>query len=194
VKELTIDHITTSNIYPKNNRLVINTSNGTIVIQSNSTKGNTIARISGVYDGGEKPKFHIHTIRGTHETPESLRPGDFGMSMGFTTYFEKNGEDIAKSLVALIPQVELDADITHPAPKSNLNLLVNAGDGTGEYENDYRVWRFLSDGSLKSKIFQCSEQNTASINNIEPKNGMIIYNSNTHKFQGYANGTWVELH
>ena len=25
-------------------------------------------------------------------------------------------------------------------------------------------------------------------------NGMIIYNSTTNKFQGYANGTWVDLH
>ena len=25
-------------------------------------------------------------------------------------------------------------------------------------------------------------------------NGMIIYNESTHKFQGYANGTWVDLH
>jgi hypothetical protein len=25
-------------------------------------------------------------------------------------------------------------------------------------------------------------------------NGMIIYNSDTNKFRGYANGTWVDLH
>ena len=194
MKEIAVDHIKISYIQPNNDRITVDTSNGTIVIQSNSTKGKTVARISGAYDGGEKPKFHIHTIRGTHENPESLRPGDFGMSMGFTTYFEKDGEDIAKSLAAFIPQVDFDADINHPAPASNLNLLVNAGDGSGEYENDYRVWRFLSDGSLKSKIFQCSEQNNVLINNIKPKNGMIIYNSNTHKFQGYANGIWVDLH
>jgi hypothetical protein len=27
-----------------------------------------------------------------------------------------------------------------------------------------------------------------------PVNGMIIYNNSTNKFQGYANGTWVDLH
>lgn len=27
-----------------------------------------------------------------------------------------------------------------------------------------------------------------------PENGWIIYNSTTHKFQGYANGSWVDLH
>ena len=29
---------------------------------------------------------------------------------------------------------------------------------------------------------------------ISPVNGMIIYNTSTNKFQGYANGTWVDLH
>jgi len=29
---------------------------------------------------------------------------------------------------------------------------------------------------------------------FSPQNGMIFYNSTTNKFQGYANGTWVDLH
>ena len=29
---------------------------------------------------------------------------------------------------------------------------------------------------------------------ITPQNGYIIYNSTTNKFQGYANGAWVDLH
>jgi hypothetical protein len=29
---------------------------------------------------------------------------------------------------------------------------------------------------------------------LTPANGDMIYNSTTHKFMGYANGTWVQLH
>lgn len=193
MKEISADTLSVSAIQPLGEQIIVNTSDG-IRIQSDIGEGRTVARISGVYAGKEKPKFHIHTIRGTHENPEALQPGDFGMSMGFTTYFEKDGVDIAKSLVAFIPQVEPFADIDHPAPASNLNLLVNAGDGTGEYANDYRYWRFNSNGSLESKVFQCFEQDTASINKIEAKNGMIVFNSETNKFQGYANGVWIDLH
>ena len=27
-----------------------------------------------------------------------------------------------------------------------------------------------------------------------PVNGMVYYNSSDHKFKGYANGVWVDLH
>lgn len=30
--------------------------------------------------------------------------------------------------------------------------------------------------------------------NLTPTNGMIIYNSTDNKFQGWANGAWVDLH
>lgn len=173
--------------------LTVDTVDGTI-IRSDQTNGNMVARISGVYAGGEKPKFHIHTIRGSHDSPETLRPGDFGTSMGFTTYFEHNGEDVGKSLAAFIPQLDENADPTHPAPASSLNIVVNAGDGTGEYAGDYRRWKFNKNGALESKILHCKEQDAGTVENIEAKNGMIIYNSDLGKFQGYANGIWVDLH
>ena len=182
--------ITAALIKAVNERITICTTDGTII---NST-GNTVARMTGVFSDGDKPKIDIHTVRGTLENPEPLKPGNYGMNLSFTTFFEEKGKDIGKSLATLVPQINEDADITHPAPASNLNILVNAGTSDGEYANDYRVWRFNSSGALESKIVQCFEQNTATINSIKPKNGMIIYNSDTHKFQGYANGVWIDLH
>ena len=35
---------------------------------------------------------------------------------------------------------------------------------------------------------------TADRDALTPENGMIIYNSTTNKFQGYANSVWVDLH
>lgn len=45
--------------------------------------------------------------------------------------------------------------------------------------------------SIEGTILKSSGANPSS---ITPSNGMIIYNTSTNKFQGYANGVWVDLH
>lgn len=184
------ENILTKTITAIDDKIVLNTSEGTIV----QTEGNVVARFIGVYNGEDKPKLDIHTVRGSTASPQVLQPGDYGMNVSFTTFFEHKGNDIAKSLATFVPQVDKSADVNHPAPASNLNVLVNCGDGKGEYANDYRVWRFVKNGAIESKIVQCVEQDNEKIKEIEPKNGMIIYNSDNDKFQGYANGKWVNLH
>ena len=41
-------------------------------------------------------------------------------------------------------------------------------------------------------VYNRTTTQRASISNVS--NGMIIYNTTDHKFQGYANGAWVDLH
>jgi hypothetical protein len=45
--------------------------------------------------------------------------------------------------------------------------------------------------SIEATILKSSGVNPSS---ISASNGMIIYNTSTNKFQGYANGAWVDLH
>lgn len=45
---------------------------------------------------------------------------------------------------------------------------------------------------INSRLSLPSFQTSASV--TSPENGFIIYNTTTHKFQGYANGAWVDLH
>jgi hypothetical protein len=45
---------------------------------------------------------------------------------------------------------------------------------------------------INSRLSLPSFATSASVTN--PENGFIIYNTTTHKFQGYANGVWVDLH
>lgn len=183
------EDILLSKISAVGHKIIVDKKGATMI----QTDGNVVARLTGVYNGNDKPKIDIHTVRGSVEEPEVLQPGDYGMNMSFTTLFRQEGGDIAKSLATFVPQVDKTADVFHPAPASNLNVLVNAGDGNGEYAEDYRVWQFKKDGSLKSKIFQCMKQNHETINKIKPINGMIIYNEDEGKFQGYTNGQWVNL-
>jgi hypothetical protein len=49
------------------------------------------------------------------------------------------------------------------------------------------------DGSYGAYL-QLANMTTGSRNALTAYNGMMLYNSTTNKFQGYANGTWVDLH
>jgi len=42
--------------------------------------------------------------------------------------------------------------------------------------------------------YQAANYTTTNRNALTAQNGDLIYNSTTHKFQGYANGSWVDLH
>ena len=42
--------------------------------------------------------------------------------------------------------------------------------------------------------YQVANYTTTNRNALTAQNGDLIYNSTTHKFQGYANGSWVDLH
>lgn len=183
-KEISVDVINANDQH-----LTVSTDKG-VILQSNS---NRVVRMVGVA-GGDKPRVEIHAVRGTIDEPETLHPGDYGVTLSFTTYSNETNNDISKSLVSLLSRVDPTADKTDNAPASSLSILVGAGDGQGEVLNDYRGWRFNKDGGFETKMVQCIEQSTLSINSIQPKNGMIVYNDDTHKFQGYANGVWVDLH
>lgn len=48
--------------------------------------------------------------------------------------------------------------------------------------------------SIGAKAFSLPLRTTTQRNALSATNGMVIYNTTDNKFQGYANGTWVDLH
>jgi len=51
-----------------------------------------------------------------------------------------------------------------------------------------------STGIVSNKFIQFGSYTTTQRNAISAANGMVVYNSTTNKFQGYAGGSWVDLH
>lgn len=69
------------------------------------------------------------------------------------------------------------------------------GSGTPEILSDNEI--LLSAGtrvSLTSSPIKMASFTTAERDILSASNGDMIYNSSTNKFQGYANGIWVDLH
>ena len=55
-------------------------------------------------------------------------------------------------------------------------------------ESGYMVYEIPIESVLRAANKTTTERDA-----LSPVNGMMIYNSTEHKFQGYANGVWVDL-
>ena len=56
------------------------------------------------------------------------------------------------------------------------------------------VGDITSTGTATAKGLQLSGYTTAERDALSATNGLVIYNTATKKFQGYAAGAWVDLH
>jgi hypothetical protein len=178
--------------------LTLSTTSRTVI----KTDSLYVIKVAGaVTDGapGTTPKFEFHSVRGSVDDPKELQPGDFTGAIRFTTILiDQHNEDVGKSLVVLLPQVDETADITDAAPTTNFHILLSAGDGKGSLENDknYHAFSFHNSGTFVS---QALKLDTASVDSIPPEPGTIVYNKELDKFQGYVKDAglgkpgWVNL-
>jgi hypothetical protein len=54
--------------------------------------------------------------------------------------------------------------------------------------------KITSLGEVVGQTLKCAGITEAQRDSLSPENGSIVYNTDRHKFQGYANGVWVDLH
>jgi hypothetical protein len=74
------------------------------------------------------------------------------------------------------------------------NIITNAS-GTPELQSDTDI--VLNAGTrveISNSPFKFASFTTVERNALSPQNGDVIYNTTDSKFQGYAGGTWVNLH
>jgi hypothetical protein len=71
--------------------------------------------------------------------------------------------------------------------------LSGSGTPTVYSETDLYLSASGSIEIITKSPFRLATMNTAERNTLTASNGDMIYNTSTNKFQGYANGTWVDL-
>jgi hypothetical protein len=71
---------------------------------------------------------------------------------------------------------------------------LNATSGAFQFRTTYSGGDFNNGIQFVGQYVQLPNRTTTQRNALTAQNGMIIYNDSTNKFQGYVNGTWVDLH
>jgi hypothetical protein len=136
-----------------------------------------------------KPTIAHFTSKGAWDNPLPVQPFDVVYS---TSVYAHNGDDY-KSAGGFHVIVDPDAKITPESEGIASAFVVTLSNGTdGHRDNPLRL-EYKHDGSLKVKTFWANGTTYSERDGMSPKEGMIIFNKNSKKFEGYNGTTWVEL-
>jgi hypothetical protein len=137
-------------------------------------------------------------VRGNAIVSGSLEAGSMLLS-------GSNIDTSDSSAITVTPAVTFSSDVTVENNLIVTNTLTvdtlevtnfqTAGSGTPELASDTDILLTagtrveITQSPLKMASFTTTERNS-----LTPQNGDVIYNTTDSKFQGYAGGTWVNLH
>ena len=174
------------------NNLTISTEDESEIHFNTSTARlfNCNLAVNGVIDTETPPgeistkQIGISTSRGTIDDRENLQTGDQVAS--FTSLAFVENQDILKSVILTSIEASTGAN-NFP---SKMEFLIH------DYQGNYSGTSLNSRGVFESPVIQTGvyDDNTDRDDKVgTPSKGMIIFNDDTGKFQGYDGTAWVDL-
>ena len=133
------------------------------------------------YNGATNPNGYITSYSET-DTLNSVT------GRGATTTNSISAGDITSSGTVSATDINSSGDVTVGGN------IITTGSGTPELSSDNEILLTATTRvTISATPIKLASLTTTERNGLTPQNGDIIYNSTDNKFQGYENGSWVNL-
>lgn len=113
-------------------------------------------------------------------------------------FLSTNGSTLSWADISIPPAFDQNLNTTDSVQFVTVTAeeFITDSPGTPEIFSDNDLNLTADDGAviITSSVLRLKQFTNLEITAITGVNGDIIYNSDTNKFQGYANGSWVDLH
>ena len=138
------------------------------------------------------PKEVIMTYKGDSDNKQAIVPGDIVYHQSVEAFDGAGFKELGNYTFAVDPN-KIHSTSNNYVPGMFVLSLSNGVNNPNE-SNAANYFTFDGDGVFTSPVINLGSKTFSQRDSMTAKVGMIIFNTNSKKFQGYTGSGWVDLH